>query len=252
MLNFLRKLRRTEMKTGRYLKYALGEIILVVIGILIALQINTWNLKRIARIEEKQLLENLSLDFHNVEVELNNIQEIRENTLDAIKEIYKIIETQEFPDEATFYEILMRAVLLVSTNSPTGSLDMLTNSGKINSITDTELRKLLMSWPAAFEDMIEEEQYLINMNMRSVNNDIVANISLSKTFQRLEYRDYPFNEIPDGTNKTDLEAYLNDPSIENEFAYRMLYQIVSKSETERLLSMVDQILTNIESQLENW
>ena len=33
-------------KTGKYLKYAIGEIILVVIGILIALQINTWNEKR--------------------------------------------------------------------------------------------------------------------------------------------------------------------------------------------------------------
>mgnify|MGYP001816506302 CR=1 FL=1 len=30
-------------KTGKYLKYAIGEILLVVIGILIALQINTWN-----------------------------------------------------------------------------------------------------------------------------------------------------------------------------------------------------------------
>ena len=43
MLNFLRKLRRKEMKTGRYLKYAIGEIILVVVGILIALQVSNLN-----------------------------------------------------------------------------------------------------------------------------------------------------------------------------------------------------------------
>jgi sensor domain CHASE-containing protein len=35
-----------ENKTGKYLKYAIGEIILVVIGILIALQINNWNEQR--------------------------------------------------------------------------------------------------------------------------------------------------------------------------------------------------------------
>jgi len=33
-------------KTGRYLKYAIGEIVLVMIGILLALQVNTWNQKR--------------------------------------------------------------------------------------------------------------------------------------------------------------------------------------------------------------
>mgnify|MGYP000731225644 CR=1 FL=1 len=46
MIKFFRKIRynlMSENRTGRYLKYAIGEIILVVIGILIALQINNWN-----------------------------------------------------------------------------------------------------------------------------------------------------------------------------------------------------------------
>ena len=42
MLNFLHKLRRNNMNT-KYLKYAFGEILLVVVGILIALQVNNWN-----------------------------------------------------------------------------------------------------------------------------------------------------------------------------------------------------------------
>jgi len=43
MLSFLRKLRQKEMKGSTYLKYAIGEMILVVVGILIALSINNWN-----------------------------------------------------------------------------------------------------------------------------------------------------------------------------------------------------------------
>jgi hypothetical protein len=38
-----------ENKTGRYIKYTIGEVVLVVIGILIALQINNWNESRIQR-----------------------------------------------------------------------------------------------------------------------------------------------------------------------------------------------------------
>ncbi|MDH7914447.1 DUF6090 family protein [Winogradskyella sp. SYSU M77433] len=49
MLKFFRNIRKSllnEGKTGKYLKYAIGEIVLVVIGILIALQINNWNENR--------------------------------------------------------------------------------------------------------------------------------------------------------------------------------------------------------------
>ena len=50
MIKFFRKIRYNLMeqnKTGKYFKYAIGEIVLVVIGILIALSINTWNEERI-------------------------------------------------------------------------------------------------------------------------------------------------------------------------------------------------------------
>lgn len=65
MINLLRKIRRTEFK-GRYLKYAFGEILLVVIGILIALSINNWNEERKAAKKEafyyEQLLEDALAD----------------------------------------------------------------------------------------------------------------------------------------------------------------------------------------------
>ena len=69
MIKFFRKIRQNllmENKTGKYLKYAIGEIILVVIGILIALQINNWNenKKLEAKTQDyyKQLLEDLKKD----------------------------------------------------------------------------------------------------------------------------------------------------------------------------------------------
>ncbi|QNJ98128.1 DUF6090 family protein [Constantimarinum furrinae] len=67
MNNFFRKIRLnllSEGKTGKYLKYAIGEILLVIIGILIALQINNWNDKRIERNE-------LNLSLHSMIEELN-------------------------------------------------------------------------------------------------------------------------------------------------------------------------------------
>ena len=62
MIKFFRKIRQnllSEGKTGKYLIYAIGEIVLVVIGILIALSINNLNEERKVNIFEKKLLEDL-------------------------------------------------------------------------------------------------------------------------------------------------------------------------------------------------
>lgn len=59
MIKFFRKIRQNlllENKTSKYFKYAIGEIVLVVIGILIALQINNWNNNQQERQYEKQIL----------------------------------------------------------------------------------------------------------------------------------------------------------------------------------------------------
>jgi hypothetical protein len=59
MIKFFRKIRQktlTENKFGKYLTYAIGEIILVVIGILIAIQINDWNNNRIEKESDSQLI----------------------------------------------------------------------------------------------------------------------------------------------------------------------------------------------------
>ena len=60
-----------EGKTPKYLKYALGEIILVVIGILIALRVNNWNEYRHTRNEEKELLHQLQIEFQSIQKHIN-------------------------------------------------------------------------------------------------------------------------------------------------------------------------------------
>ena len=66
MIKFFRKIRQnslSEGKTGKYLKYAVGEIVLVVIGILIALQVNNWNENRIAKKDSQNYHDRLIEDL---------------------------------------------------------------------------------------------------------------------------------------------------------------------------------------------
>ena len=70
-----------DNKPLKYMRYAIGEIVLVVIGILIALQINTWNedrLKKIALQEHlKNMIENLNHEIENNQTIVKNIEEFR-------------------------------------------------------------------------------------------------------------------------------------------------------------------------------
>ena len=75
MLKFFRNIRRTllaDNKTGKYFKYAIGEVILVMVGILLALQVNNWNEeKKTTLLEEKVLRELRETLKENVKL-LNN------------------------------------------------------------------------------------------------------------------------------------------------------------------------------------
>ena len=101
MIKFFRKIRQrllTENKFSKYLLYAIGEIVLVVIGILIALQINNWNENRKAQVQErasiKEVIENLKYDIIRCEKNIesntayvNGIDSLRTsvgNTIDGL------------------------------------------------------------------------------------------------------------------------------------------------------------------------
>jgi hypothetical protein len=76
MIKLYRNIRKNllnEGKTTKYFKYAIGEIILVVIGILIALQINTWNQEHQERNAEKAMIADLKATLLNTESQLEEL-----------------------------------------------------------------------------------------------------------------------------------------------------------------------------------
>lgn len=100
MYRFLRHMRRNLIpgrRITRYIIYALGEIVLVVIGILIALQINNWNQKR-----QKDLLFNNSLEqlYNSIKIDTESLMFGIEYTRDQIGLIDKLIkDPSQFPEE---------------------------------------------------------------------------------------------------------------------------------------------------------
>src|SRR6056297_3259375 len=102
MLKFFRTIRKKlieEDNVRKYLLYAVGEILLVVIGILIALQVNNWNEERKAREAERFLLTSVKEDFELRLDELLEFDAAREQVIDAIHELNLIIHNPDLLPE---------------------------------------------------------------------------------------------------------------------------------------------------------
>src|SRR6056297_148719 len=127
MIKFFRKIRQnllSEGKTGKCFKYAIGEIILVVIGILIALQINNWNTKQINKSESKEFNQRLLNEFvGNLDLANTKIEKIESmiNSSRSILELFNEIPADNNP--RTLDSLLAIAIEGVKVEFRTGTLN---------------------------------------------------------------------------------------------------------------------------------
>ncbi len=147
MIKFFRKIRYDLMeqnKTGKYLKYAIGEIILVVIGILIALSINNWNEKSKDSVREREILVDLktsledNLDLYSEVFEPRFA--IKNKGLEYLKKA--TYENQNLPNDTLIIYIraMQRDVIFRYDSGP---YDALKSSG-FELIRNKELRKRII------------------------------------------------------------------------------------------------------------
>ena len=111
MIKFFRKIRQNllmENKTGRYFKYAIGEIILVVIGILIALSINNWNEESKDR---DKLLNIYSLIYNDIEDDIKELQKNVEFYNEKKSVFEKVVHDSITPDLSSLISNSPRTLL---------------------------------------------------------------------------------------------------------------------------------------------
>jgi hypothetical protein len=165
MFTFLRKIRRSLIESGaaqKYLLYAIGEIALVVIGILIALQINNWNEWRKDRIMERALLIQLHEEFTTNKARLDStVSRNRE----IVQKLTKLIELFPINAKTLNNETLkdcqswLHGAGIIATFEPSNSIiNALTNNNSFELITDNALRKEVLNWHSVLDDYVEEER----------------------------------------------------------------------------------------------
>ncbi|AVR45408.1 hypothetical protein C7S20_09065 [Christiangramia fulva] len=127
-----------ENRVKKYLLYALGEIILVVIGILIALQVNTWKIDTANRSDEqfylKKLKQNLQQDTIYLKQRIGEIKSSEEG-LELLKKEIHDPQLQKFSNDNAMFNLFA----VFSFTPQTSTFDNLISTGKLGLITNQAL-----------------------------------------------------------------------------------------------------------------
>ena len=173
MINFLRGIRReliNESKTSIYLVYAVGEVVLVVIGILIALQIDNWNENKRIKNTEQQYLLALKEEFSFNKGELESIMNRNKLNFDYALRILDNTgpENPEITDEEFGRFLTYSLSTEIQFDPNQGVLDEIISSGKLGIFSSKELKFALSSWSGILKRVRLQEKELLSMRSRTI------------------------------------------------------------------------------------
>jgi hypothetical protein len=148
-----------DSKFSKYMLYAIGEIILVVIGILIALQINNWNNEAANKRDEQRIVQNLNLEFKKNRKNLQESIKHQKEVLSCTRDVMNLIGEPKDVINKHNLDSLLERTLDYSSYKPSQAvvLDVI-SSGKLNLISSDSLRLLIFDWSSNLEK--NEENYL--------------------------------------------------------------------------------------------
>jgi hypothetical protein len=176
MIKFFRRIRQqllSENKFSKYLLYAIGEIILVVIGILIALQINNNNNYNEQRKIEREYLISLQSEFKSNLDKLHlsiNDNEIRIKALKDLLTLFDISVLDSVSNKSISLMIHPIFGTDLSYKPSLGVLSDIISSGKLNIILNKNLRQKLASFESSIDylKIQEEEANNIKQSLKSM------------------------------------------------------------------------------------
>jgi prefoldin subunit 5 len=224
----------SENKTSKYIKYAIGEIILVVIGILIALQINNWNENRKLKIQETayycQLIDDVQADISNIDLSIKSLNNAQKASKKLLTNLLKIQEKKD-----TLFKDYIPAIRAKSFIPTKAAIEDITSSGKLENIRNQFNKNAILNYYVEQDVALE----IIDSNREQLWQII---------FSYNNHTDFGTNELPQYENLygEELQNLLvskewqkdpNDPLFKNLADHMNLSVIICEREKDLLAGL---------------
>jgi hypothetical protein len=260
VFNSIRQRLLKEDRLTRYLVYAVGEILLVVIGILIALQLNLLKEERNQRRQEVQTLEQLRDEFTSNLVQLDEKISMRESMMRSA------LQLLAYHDDTTLVVTdSVETFIARTTVSPT--FDPVTNdlitAGRLYLISNLALRRKLSTWSSEVVQVTEEEVSWIHMRrqiydpflrahypMRNVHVAKWSGLDVVRTLLLDKENAGNLNmDLARSKRQPDLTTFFSHPELEDHLSRIVSATLFANRQSEALRKSIVEILELIDDEL---
>lgn len=227
-----------EGSLKKYLLYAIGEILLVMVGILLALQVNNWNQNRVNVKKEQKALTDLLEEFKLNEKRIKKKQNARIALVPELKQ-YLDLCAEGKSSYQSFLDYHSKPYMIGMTNPSNGVIDALISSGELSLIRNDSLKYLLADWKDQVGNLNENELILWEVTLD-------YNFSFHHAIPEPQQDWYDWKEA-------DLEkAYKElsyDISYRNKLSSYEACQRIVVTEGENILASIKKIMNLLKNQI---
>jgi hypothetical protein len=254
MFRFFRKIRLSlihKNKISKYVLYALGEIILVVIGILLALFINQENEKNKLADQELDILINLKQEFDNNLIAAKRSQGFNKEKLEGQQAFLNFIDsdTLETASGETYFKLMVGTIgNSLDVRYENGKLKELLFSGRLQLISNDSIRGTLSGWEKTMKDLELQLEYLADSQIKVVDL-ITEKGNLRQIFKYLPNEEIvTFNRIPKNFERNST-LFRSDELQNKLFMYYAASLGLNKSITPTYIKNLEGVITLLDAEI---
>lgn len=239
-----------QNKTGKYLKYAIGEIILVVIGILIALQINNWNEHRKTRATEIIFLKNIEADLKLNLVSLDAFVISRQEAIKSSKLVINYFNNPNSINLNTFNLHSINVMVWFPFQQNDNTYQELVNSGQLSIISNKDIKDQMQNMQSSFKTIAFVENEM-QQDFESYLYDpffSIADVDLA--MKNLDAQTEERSDIPE-INAEQVKTLLQNIKFKNGFALVAYNSELLISEYTNMKETTDKLIELIEKEITN-
>jgi hypothetical protein len=235
-----------ENKTSKYFKYAIGEIVLVVIGILIALSINNWNETRKIRKSEQEILQNLKNELIINKMELEKIYNSHLKAFSSGITLLQLFNTDVSTIPVTELDSILAEFEMSRTLEVSdGYIKSLLASGKADYIQNSDLKAFVGSFDSQVIDATEEIIPIRKLTEDRLWPLIDGKISSSNRIQYLA----TYSNLPKGSYTSNYIWFFENREIEDIVSNIMAWRKDLMEDEKTFLDNINLTIKNIEKEL---
>lgn len=254
MVHVLRAVRRELSSDGRfrhYLVYAAGEIVLVVLGILIALQINNWNSARQDRARERVYLANIRSDLVEDVADMNRYLAIRKERIAAAERILKHFNGDPITDPSAFNADGISIYSWQRYYLGNNTYQEMVSSGNFALLSNSDIKKRLLNIEALYAKLKSEEDHYRFDTETTLYRPLYDRMDTEAMIADAQYRSTGGRAgRPNAVTAADFEPMLRSKTMKNGFMMTILEYGTMNEQMAELRERCKALIATIDAELD--